>query len=330
MAKPSVTNIRPPVEPGGIAEFDLNDLDHDEFFALNGSDEFDALLARLNLSGHGVTLEDLQEYDYAFFGSNGSDSVRAATDDTGIIATGNGSDEVHGDNADNVIFAGNGRDTVRGGTGNDIITGENGTDKLCGNEGDDKICGGNGKDTLHGGDGDDTLRGGNGGDQLVGGAGADKLIGELGGDEFQWNLITDFGDEVTDFTAGSDKLVFDVEAADDETDELEISIGNDDEVVDNFVSGDDDDINVADVEVAVKTDADVATGDIQVTIDGYDNITTGALFVFLDEDLGHAVIYYDGDPSDTADDDAALVAELTNITTLEQLEALQASDFIFV
>ena len=322
MAKPSITHIRPPVNPDGIAEFDLNTLPNDEFFALSGTAEFDALLAQLNLTGHGVTLEDLGEYDYAFFGSNGADKVIAATDMSGVIATGNGGDEIHGDTADNVIFAGNGKDTVRGGEGNDIISGENSVDKLCGNGGDDKICGGNGKDTLHGGDGNDSLRGGNGGDVLVGGAGEDRLMGELGGDEFQWNQTTDFGDEVADFTAGADQLVFDVGA------DPEISIGNDDGVVDNFVAGDDTAINVADTEVAVKTDAGVATADIEGTIDGYDEITTGALFAFLDSDKGHAVLYYDADPSTAGD--AALVADLTNITTLDQLAELSGADFMFV
>jgi Ca2+-binding RTX toxin-like protein len=315
MAKPSITNIRPPVEPGGVAEFDLNDLENDEFFALNGTDEFAALLARLNLTGHGVTLEDLSEYDYAFFGSNGSDNVRAGTDMSGVIATGNGSDEIHGDVAANVIFAGNGKDTVLGGEGNDIITGENGVDKLCGNDGDDKVCGGNGKDTLHGGDGDDTLRGGNGGDQLVGGAGEDRLIGENGGDEFQWNQITDFGDTLTDFTAGSDKLVFDVQAADEGTEELEISIGNDDTVVD-------------DGEVVINSEGTIATADIQAEIDANDN-DTGTLFAFLDSDEGHAVVYYDANPSDPDDDDAVLVAHLENITTLDEFAGLSASDFVF-
>lgn len=40
------------------------------------------------------------------------------------------------------------------------------------------------------------------------------------------------------------------------------------------------------------------------------------------------MLYYDPDPSTAGD--AVLVAEFTNITTLEQLGALSASDFVFV
>jgi Ca2+-binding RTX toxin-like protein len=323
MAKPSITHIRPPVNPGGVAEFDLNTLPSDDFYALSGTDTFDGLVAQLNLGGSCLTVEDLAEYDYVFFGSNGMDLVTGDADASGVIATGNQGDEVQGGTLDDVIFAGNGMDTVRGGAGGDIIFGENSVDKLCGNDGDDKAVGGNGKDTIHGGAGNDTLRGSNGGDLLVGGDGEDSLTGGLGGDQFQFGQTTHFGDTITDFTAGSDTLVFDVGA-----EGPEISIGNDDTVVDNFVAGDDAAINVADTEVAVKTDVDVATADIQTTIDGYDAIETGALFAFLDSDEGHAVLYYDADPSTAGD--AVLVAHLDNITTLDQLAALSASDFVFV
>ena len=323
MARPVViTNIRTGDPDGNV--WDLNILANDAFFALNdGSPAFDDAVAKLNLETTDLTVTDLDAYGYVFLGTNQADTVTGLANATGIIATGNGSDDVTSGALDHVIFAGNGMDTARGGGGNDIIYGENGQDQLAGNMGNDDVRGGNGKDCLHGNDGDDKLVGGNGADVLSGGAGADELVGRNGDDQFHWHAVTEFGDTVVDFTAGSDTLVFHVGA-----DDPEISVGNDDAVVENFVTGDDTAINVADTEVAVKTDAGVATADIQTTIDGYSNISTGALFAFLDETEGHAVLYYDADPSTAGE--AALVAEFSNITTLDQLSALTAGDFMFV
>jgi hypothetical protein len=78
----------------------------------------------------------------------------------------------------------------------------------------------------------------------------------------------------------------------------------------------------------VKTDAAVATANIQATINGYTNITTGALFAFLDSTKGHAVLYYDPNPSVAGG--AVLVADVTNITTLAGLTSLSAADFLYV
>lgn len=320
MAKPSITNIRPGDPDGNV--WNLNDLANDQFFALSGTGAFDDLIEKLNLDGTGLTADDLGEYDYAFFGTNGSDTVTGVIDLSGIIATGNGQDDITSGALDHVIFAGNGTDTVSGGGGDDILFGENGKDLVSGNAGNDEVNGGKGTDTLNGGDGDDTLNGGNGVDVLTGGEGEDVLTGNNGGDEFRWNQTADFGDTVTDFTAGSDKLVFDVGDED-----SQISVGNNDTTVDNYQEGDDTAINVADTEVGVKTDAALATINIQGVIDGYDNITTGALFAFLDSTEGHAVLYYDADPS--ADGGAMLVANLTNITTLDQLAGVSAGDFVF-
>jgi Ca2+-binding RTX toxin-like protein len=320
VGRPVIPNIRPG-DPDGN-EWNLTLDFEDDFFAVNADDPdaYDALIAMLNLEGTGL---DLSDYGYVFLGTNKDDTITGVDDGeevegdiSGVIASGNGSDDVTAGSGDHVIFAGNGRDSVSGGAGNDVIFGENGKDVLAGNGGDDEIHGGKGKDTLNGGAGDDTLTGNNGKDVLRGGEGADELSGGRGGDEFHWNTLADFGDVVTDFAAGEDKLVFDVEAADEETEELEITIGNDDTVVD-------------DGEVVINSDDTIATADIQAEIDANAN-DTGTLFGFLDSDLGHAVIYYDGNPSDPDDDDAVLVAELTNITTLEQLGELSDSDFMFV
>jgi Ca2+-binding RTX toxin-like protein len=304
MGRPVISNIRPPDGP----VWDLNELEHDAFFALSGTGEFDALIARLHLDGTELTADGLGEYDYAFFGTNGSDTITGVTegegDNSGVIASGNGSDHVTAGSGDHVVFAGNGKDTVRGGGGDDIIFGENGKDELAGNAGDDEVLGGKGKDTLTGGIGDDELTGGK------------------GGDEFHWNQTADFGDTVTDFTAGSDKLVFDVGDED-----PQISVGNDDTLVDGYVEGTTAEINVAGTEIGVKIDDALLTTEIQGEINTYDAITGGALFAFFDETEGHAVLYYDADR--LTDDDATLVAEFTNITSLEQLATLSATDFMF-
>ena len=327
---PSITRIRRGDADGN--EWDLNALANDAFFSLNDdTSAFDSLIAKLNLKGTGLTVEDLDAYGYAFLGTNKADTVIGLADATGVIATGNGSDDITSGALDHVIFAGNGHDTASGGGGNDIIFGENGKDSLLGNTGNDELHGGNGKDALDGGVGDDSIGGGNGGDALTGGLGDDSLVGgngddeltggegtdELSGgndaDQFHFHTTAEFGDTITDFQATEDQLVLHVGA-----EAPDISIGNDDLIVDEG-------------EVVIKTDALVATGDIQAEIDLTVN-TTGTLFVFLedqtDPDPDQAVVYYDADPSTAGD--AVLVATLTNITTLEQLEAMSASDFMFV
>jgi Ca2+-binding RTX toxin-like protein len=320
MSRPVISNIRPG-DPDGN-EWNLTLDFEDDFFAVNADDPdaYAELIGMLNLEDTGL---DLSDYGYVFLGTNKQDTITGVDDGeevegniSGVIASGNGSDDVTAGPGDHVIFAGNGMDSVSGGGGNDIIFGDNGKDQLAGNDGDDEVHGGKGKDAVNGGAGDDVLTGNNGKDVLNGGEDSDTMSGGRGGDEFHWNTLADFGDVITDFTAGGDKLVFDVEAADDETEELEISIGNDDDIVD-------------DGEIVIKTDDTIATADIQADIDANDN-DTGTLFVYLDSDLGHAVVYYDGNPSDPDDDDALLVTELTNITTLEQLEAVTTSDFMFV
>jgi VCBS repeat-containing protein len=186
------------------------------------------------------------------------------------------------------------RDTagdVDGTAGNDILIGDGNNNVLNGNDGDDILIGAGGSDTLTGGDGNDY---------------------------FWWGATPDFGDIITDFTPGSDKLVFDVPA---------IQIGNEDTTV-TFLEGDDAAINVVGTEVGVKTDAPVATAGIQGKIDSYGNITHGAFFAFLDETKGHAVLYYDPNPSTASG--AELVADITNITTLAELSALSSGDFLFV
>jgi len=74
---------------------------------------------------------------------------------------------------------------------------------MTGGAGADSLFGGNGADTLVGDDGSDELRGGGGVDLLTGGTGADRFIfASLSG-----SVAGGVGDTITDFLAGTDKIV---------------------------------------------------------------------------------------------------------------------------
>lgn len=72
------------------------------------------------------------------------------------------------------------------------------------------ITGTNNADNIQGAAGDDTLSGGQGNDTLTGGLGADTLSGGIGNDVFYYSSADQFGDVITDFTAGGggDKMTF--------------------------------------------------------------------------------------------------------------------------
>ena len=180
-----------------------------------------------------------------------------------------------------------------------------------------------GNDNLKGGAGNDTISGGNGNDWIAGFGGADTLTGGDGNDTFAYLAVNQAGDHITDFNPGTDtssvdKLEFTLTAT-------RFAIGDLDTVVDNFKSGNDLTINVANTEIGVKTDAPVTTP--QTTIDSYTHITTGALFVFYNSTVGHVQVWYDPNPS--ASGGATLVADLDNLTTLASLGNFDAGDFAF-
>jgi Ca2+-binding RTX toxin-like protein len=85
---------------------------------------------------------------------------------------------------------------------NDRLTGNGLANRIEGDHGDDFISGGGGNDTLEGGGGADTLTGGTGSDVFVfdldDGRGFMDASGQFG----------IFGDRITDFTSGSDQLMF--------------------------------------------------------------------------------------------------------------------------
>ncbi|MBB4584113.1 hypothetical protein GGE45_006502, partial [Rhizobium aethiopicum] len=209
-----------------------------------------------------------------------------------------------------------------------VITGSNGNSQdTSGGTGDDVLYGGGGNDVMFGLGGDDTLFGQDGDDTLNGGAGNNTLTGGVGTDTFFFQRFATTTNHMTDFNAGTnsttvDKLQFDVGGG-----TFEFAVGNNNTIVDNVKVGNNATINVAGTEVAIKTDVSVTNATIQSTIDGYSNITTGALFVFHNTDLGHAAVYYDQNPGSAGG--AVLVAEFDNITTLGGLANFNSGDFLF-
>ncbi|WP_048657433.1 beta strand repeat-containing protein [Sinorhizobium fredii] len=181
--------------------------------------------------------------------------------------------------------------------------------------------------TLTGTQGNDVFVGNDGNDILDGGAGYNILSGGAGGDTFVFRNFASATNHVTDFNSGAnstsvDRLGFEVGTAPNE-----FSVGNNDTAF-IFKTGNNAAINVADTEIAVKTDSSVTTATVQSTINGYTNIESGALFVFHNTTLGHAAVYYDSNPS--AAGGAVLVAELDNITLLGNLGSFNASDFLLI
>ncbi|WP_313903602.1 VCBS domain-containing protein [Rhizobium bangladeshense] len=210
-----------------------------------------------------------------------------------------------------------------------MITGGNGNsvDNPSGGTGDDVLYGGGGNDMMFGLGGDDTLFGQDGNDTLNGGVGNNTLTGGVGNDTFFFQKFANTTNHMTDFNAGTNSTTVDRFQLDVGGGTFEFAVGNNDTSADNVKVGNNGTINVAGTEVAVKTDVSVTNATVQSTINGYSNITTGALFVFHNTDLGHAAIYYDQNPSSAGG--AVLVAEFDNITTLGGLANCNSGDFLF-
>ncbi len=86
-------------------------------------------------------------------------------------------------------------------------------ERIDGSDWDDMIFGSNSFNVLHGDGGNDTINGRGGNDQIAGNAGGDNLTGGLGRDEFQYNRRAGqdpWGDTITDFKSGTDRITFEV------------------------------------------------------------------------------------------------------------------------
>ncbi|AGS22437.1 VCBS domain-containing protein [Rhizobium etli] len=210
-----------------------------------------------------------------------------------------------------------------------IITGGNGNsvDNPTGGTGDDVLYGGGGNDMMFGLGGDDTLFGQDGNDTLNGGVGNNTLTGGVGDDTFFFQKFTTTTNHMTDFNAGTNSTAVDKFQLDVGGGTFEFAVGNNNTSVDNVKVGNNGTINVAGTEIGIKTDVSVTNATVQSTINGYSNITTGALFVFHNTDLGHVAVYYDQNPSSAGG--AVLVAEFDNITTLGGLANFNSGDFLF-
>ena len=160
--------------------------------------------------------------DEAFYAHLGADTVKAgAGNDT--VSGGYGADELRGQDGNDSLLGGGQNDSLYGGDGNDSLLGEDGDDRLNDLSGADLLDGGAGNDLLIGDDDPastaaDTLLGGAGDDTLIGDL-ADTMTGGAGADVFTTGLTTTGTPApelvvVTDFTAGTDRLVLDDVPAD--------------------------------------------------------------------------------------------------------------------
>lgn len=140
-------------------------------------------------------------YDYAFVSTAASAAGNITIGDSlaalnGIIATGNGKDNINLSNSTgaNVVIAGNGVDTVVGGSGSENISGGNGKDTITGGA-DTGVF----SQTVDATDPQNpiTTTTFTAGDLLSGGEGKDTFHYSFG----------DGVDEITDFRLGQDKLV---------------------------------------------------------------------------------------------------------------------------
>jgi Ca2+-binding RTX toxin-like protein len=95
-----------------------------------------------------------------------------------ITRVSTGDDEIHGGDGNDTIYAGEGNDRVYGDAGDDRLNGDGGKDSIYGGDGDDRVYGNSGSDRLFGDAGIDRLYGGNKNDYLDGGAGADYIKGD--------------------------------------------------------------------------------------------------------------------------------------------------------
>ncbi|HIF79113.1 MAG TPA: calcium-binding protein, partial [Gammaproteobacteria bacterium] len=163
--------------------YEINSGSGDDQVTLEGNwDRYDSLYLGTGNDQLDISLWQGNTSQSAYFRGDDGDDVMLGRD---VTKTNNSYDYLEG---------GNGNDTITGGDADENISGGNDDDILSGNYGDDIISGGQGTDTITGGDGADTITGGDG---------ADTLTGGLGQDIFVYSSRYDYGDVITDFTAGS-------------------------------------------------------------------------------------------------------------------------------
>ena len=159
---------------------------------------------------------DLGEY---FFGLGGSDRI-SGNGGSDTIDGGTGADSLYGGLGDDVILFDAGDRVQDGGAGIDTLNvGRSATINLGAT---DQVSGDSGTTTgfehvdgtyataalvLTGSAGDNILAGGSAGDRLTSGLGIDVLVGNGGADRFIYRSTAEaVGDEIADFTHGSDRI----------------------------------------------------------------------------------------------------------------------------
>ncbi len=154
----------------------------------NGNDTLDGGLGNDSMNaGAGANSLD---------GGEGEDTLIAGPGADTLLG-GLGNDSLNGSDGANLLDGGSGADTLRGGAGTDTLFGRFGNDSLNGLDGNDLLDGGEDADTLVGGLGNDTLSGNLGNDLLSGNAGADV---------FDFNVVAEQTDTITDLVLGTDRI----------------------------------------------------------------------------------------------------------------------------
>lgn len=183
---------------GNIDSFDVIGLSANRSATLTINHTTDVVELQIE-NGRGTSIETV--------GSNSVNQINGTNIGEEII-TGASHDLIKGYGGDDIIRSGFGIDIACGHAGNDFINTGADRDLAYGGLGNDTILGGAGQDWLRGGSDDDVINGEQDSDQIEGGWGNDTLTGGAGADVFVFAVDgRDWGDVITDFQVGTDKLV---------------------------------------------------------------------------------------------------------------------------
>ncbi|WP_299919398.1 DUF4214 domain-containing protein [uncultured Roseobacter sp.] len=143
--------------------------------------------------------------DNVIDGLKGNDVAYGGAGDDRIWL-GEGADRGEGGAGDDNLYGYDGNDMLYGGIGDDVLVGQNGEDSLFGEAGNDVIRAGNDDDFVSGGSGDDNVHGGRGNDEIWLGNGADSGTGGTGNDQVYGEAGDDrfWGNEGNDELNGGD------------------------------------------------------------------------------------------------------------------------------
>lgn len=183
---------------GNIDSFDVIGLSSNRSATLTINHTTDVVELQIE-NGRGTSVETV--------GNNSVNQMNGTNIGEELIASAS-HDLIKGHGGDDIIRSGFGIDIACGHEGNDFINTGADRDLAYGGLGNDTILGGTGQDWLRGGSDDDVINGEQDSDQIEGGWGNDTLTGGAGADVFVFAVDgRDWGDVITDFQVGTDKLV---------------------------------------------------------------------------------------------------------------------------